>query len=76
MVPTTLVEQAHFDYDQEECRGMLLEATETVSSIFRFNRPAYADAKRRTDGNDLTENLMAYVKNYSVFLVLQYSNYY
>ena len=46
---------------------MLLEASETVSSIFLFNRPAYGDAKKRTDGNDLTENLMAYVKNYSVF---------
>ena len=75
MVPTTLVEQAHFDYDQEECLGMLLELPKPYRQFFGLIDLRKGTPKK-DDGNDLTENLMAYVKNYSVFLVLQYSNYY
>jgi hypothetical protein len=37
----------NFYYDKEKYRDMLLEAAETVLSIFGFNRTAYGDAPKK-----------------------------
>jgi hypothetical protein len=36
-------ENGDFNYDKEKYRDLLLEAAETVLSIFGFNRTAYGD---------------------------------
>ena len=48
VVPMALVERTpHINYDKEKYRDMLLEAAETVLSIFGFNRTAYGDAPKK-----------------------------
>jgi hypothetical protein len=48
VVPKTLVEEnGDFNYDKEKYRDMLLEAAETVLSIFGFDRTAYGDAPKK-----------------------------
>ena len=48
VVPKALVdENGDFEYDKEKYRDMLLEAAETVLSIFGFNRTTYGDAPKK-----------------------------
>lgn len=42
-----IVENGDFEYDKEKYRDLLLEAAETVLSIFSFNRTAYGDAPKK-----------------------------
>ena len=48
IVPKAFVEEnGDFNYDKEKYRDMLLEAAETVLSIFGFNRTIYGDAPKK-----------------------------
>lgn len=48
VVPKAFVEEnGDFNYDKEKYRDMLLEAAETVLSIFGFNRMAYGDVPKK-----------------------------
>ena len=48
VIPKALVEENRdFEYDKEKYRDMLLEAAETILSIFGFNRTAYGDAPKK-----------------------------
>jgi DNA polymerase elongation subunit (family B) len=48
VIPKALVEEnGDFEYDKEKYRDMLLEAAETILSIFGFNRTAYGDAPKK-----------------------------
>ena len=48
VVPKALVEEnGDFNYDKEKYREMLLEAAETVLSIFGFNRTVYGDTPKK-----------------------------
>jgi DNA polymerase elongation subunit (family B) len=48
VVPKALIdENGDFEYDKEKYHDMLLEAAETVLSIFGFNRTAYGDAPKK-----------------------------
>ena len=48
VIPTALVGQTqHIDYDKEKYRDMVLEAAETVLSIFGFDTTAYGDAPKK-----------------------------
>ena len=42
-----VVEKRDFSYDKEKYRDMLLEAAETVLSIFGFDRTVYGDAPKK-----------------------------
>ncbi|NAL77327.1 DNA polymerase domain-containing protein, partial [Nitrososphaera sp. AFS] len=48
VAPKAFVEEnGEFEYDKEKYRDMLLEAGETVLSIFGFNRTVYGDAPKK-----------------------------
>ena len=48
VAPRALVEgNGDFNYDKEKYRDMLLEAAETVLSIFGFDRTAYGDSPKK-----------------------------
>jgi DNA polymerase elongation subunit (family B) len=48
VMPKALVEEnGSVDYDKEKYRDMLLEAAETILSIFGFNRIVYGDAPKK-----------------------------
>jgi DNA polymerase family B len=48
VMPKALVEEnGDFNYDKEKYRDLLLEAAETVLSIFGFNRTAYGDVPKK-----------------------------
>jgi hypothetical protein len=47
VVPKAFIPDADFNYDKEKYRDMLLEAAETVLSIFGFNRLVYGDAPKK-----------------------------
>jgi DNA polymerase elongation subunit (family B) len=48
VVPKAFIEEnGDVNYDKEKYRDMLLEAAETVLSIFGFNRTAYGDAPKK-----------------------------
>jgi DNA polymerase elongation subunit (family B) len=48
VMPIALIEESRdFNYDKEKYRDMLLEAAETVLSIFGFSRTAYGDAPKK-----------------------------
>jgi hypothetical protein len=45
VMPKAFIEENN--YDKEKYRDMLLEAAETILSIFGFNRTAYGDAPKK-----------------------------
>ena len=47
VAPRALIEENEVDYDKEKYRDMLLEAAETVLSIFGFDRTVYGDATKK-----------------------------
>ena len=48
VAPRALIdEKGDFEYDKEKYRDMLLDAAETVLSIFGFNRTAYGDVPKK-----------------------------
>ncbi len=47
VAPRALIEENEVGYDKEKYRDMLLKATETVLSIFGFDRMAYGDLPKK-----------------------------